>query len=273
MILRCHQGTDDLTSLESLFWGAKERFLSDLSPEAYLKIYTTIRETPPNPKWDFKQIMAEINDHGYNAKMAMLRVAQWYNPDLKEPAPRKRCREPIYSHLSKPFSAIYKSSWEEKALELQHRVINFTKDYYHTDCFWNELRHICDEVTPGITLPNPARQKDVQRKRTYSNVDSGSDDNSTNGHISGSKIDRPPSVFKSYSDKSLGYPKATTAEPLAATNNDPLRAYNESQAPSTQQSPPIQQGRTNDERWAMLVHRSPLAEWNVLQIQLRMLSP
>lgn len=147
-ILACGRHSEDSDDykviLGKLFWGGgkahrvsnrKEEFLSHLPFTEYSEVYNAIAMNPPDPRWDFAEIMREIKEYGTIAKMVMLHVTFWYNPKLEEPHPRKADKKPIYYHLRKPFRKILRrkshvdsdEDWETKAIALQQVVVDFTK--------------------------------------------------------------------------------------------------------------------------------------------------
>lgn len=147
-ILACARHAEDNYDykiiLDNLFWGSgkahkvrnrNEEFLSNLPFKEYSEAYNTIAINPPDPRWDFTEIMREIKEYGTIAKMVMLHVTFWYNPKLDEPHPRKADKKPIYYHLRKPFRKILRrrshvdgdEDWETKAFALQQVVVDYTK--------------------------------------------------------------------------------------------------------------------------------------------------
>ncbi|KFX96849.1 hypothetical protein V490_03103 [Pseudogymnoascus sp. VKM F-3557] len=131
-------------NLGKLFWDGdeahkasnrKEGFLSYLSFAEYSKLYNALMMHPPDLGWASLAIHKEIRAHASYAKMIMLHVAFWYNPNLKEPGPGQVKKDPIYYHLREPFLKILPrrdhadtdEDWKSKALSLQRLVIDFVK--------------------------------------------------------------------------------------------------------------------------------------------------
>ncbi|KFY24862.1 hypothetical protein V491_01985 [Pseudogymnoascus sp. VKM F-3775] len=101
----------------------------------YSEAFDALERNPWNTRWSFPKIVWEIREYGSFAKMIMLHVAFWYNPDLKEPHPREADKKPIYEHLEGTFRRILPKRpysdpdkyWKTKALALQRTVIDFIK--------------------------------------------------------------------------------------------------------------------------------------------------
>lgn len=128
--------------LHHLFWSGFEpytastraaNFLTHLPLNGYSEVYKVVRNNPPDPRWNFGEIAKEVREYGATMKLIMLHVSLWYDPELTEPAPRQRIKDPIYYHLKVPLCKtvfrgwVTDTEWQKKAIALQKIVLDFSK--------------------------------------------------------------------------------------------------------------------------------------------------